>query len=49
MTKTTKITSQIALFTVLMTWPLLPFIAKTVFWGNVEIATINGARALGLI
>ena len=47
MTKTNKITTQIILFTVLMSWPLLPFLTKTIFWGNIEIAAKVGSAALG--
>jgi hypothetical protein len=47
MTTTTKITSSIILFTILMTWPLLPFLASSIFTSNITIAAASGSAALG--
>jgi len=48
MTKTTKIVYSAILFTVLMTWPLIPFIAGQLFTSSVLTAASQGAAALGL-
>ena len=49
MTKTTKITLQIALFTALMSWPLIPFLVGQFLTSRVSVAAKSGAIALGLL
>ena len=49
MTKRTKITLQIALFTTLMTWPLIPFLVDQFLTTRVAVAVEAGAIALGLL
>ena len=39
---------QLVLFAILMTWPLLPYMATVIFTDNVLAAASAGASALGL-
>ena len=48
MTKTFTITAQVTLFTVLITWPLVPYLMSQVFTANVYAAVQHGMSALGL-
>ena len=48
MTKTFTITAQVTLFSVLITWPLVPYLMSQVFASNVYVAVQHGMAALGL-
>jgi hypothetical protein len=48
MTKPYTITAQVVLFSVLITWPLVPYLMSQVFSSNVYVAVQHGMVALGL-